>query len=831
MLTTGACCRLRACSQVLLLVGMGMWHERVSGIMTSARSPTVTESGSTWGLPLVLARLAETRRLGWLDLRDREHWDQVALANELALALNRATESKLFNQGLSTESHLERLRLYARELTPFTLAVTGAENSPELVAELLSGLPQGVHLFLDYDEGQGRPSDQPALPPALFKLLEEEAMELAPAQQSRESVLADLARAGGWRPAFMNILKARLGQPLESVPAPSGALRPHSEAELHSPSLVISALMRQKRYEEALELAVQAAPRLVERVLPRAGPEYQRRGQLQRLHLLLSSLDDPWVGLESALEWRLVAGVAVGDYHDLLWEVDEFLEAHQAPDLRARRAALLSPERRTAMAHSALVMSRTPLTLWQAGRMSKDPKSAITLLQESVRLAEDSNSAYDVARNAGSLAEAYLHAGELRQSLHWSDWALSVMDEAEIGDANRRARITNNLAFAGILTGETLGLRRKLEDALHIAGTSAPDVVSSMRLTLAALSVAEGDARTASQQLELGREVASRRQLAGTAHQRAIVLLALNRHAEAAREVEQARAFAAGEHDLVSESGQLGQGMLLALAGDPEALDLLRPLYGNTASWLDVRMTAWLYARLLGEPQAQLPASLVAPFRELAPSGLRILSAPASAFAEIWSELSGSAKELDLKVLGEPEARLAGQRLKLTRRMWEVLLVIALHPRGIGDEQLLDYLVRDSDEFGLSALRSHVSRVRQLVKISDTPYRLEVPYSLDLLQLREAVRAGELRRALKLARGPLLPGSRTAGIEELRADTAALLENAVLHSSDAEAVYSLAEELAADIGLWERSRELLPASDTRRAVANANIQRLRQTYD
>lgn len=809
---------------------MGVWLERVHELLVNSESPTITEQGSTWGLPVVLARLRESRRLGWVDLRERENWNLVAQANELALALNQATETKLFGQGLGISVHLDRLRLYADELTPFVLAVSGADHAQDLVQALLTGLPQGVHLLLDFENGALPSSGLVPIRTEQLRLTRDEALELAPEQLPEDMVLSDLVRADGFRPAFINLLNARLGLPPESMPGPVAPLRGRGAAELHSPSLVIAALVRQKRFEDALELAVQAAPRLVERVLPRAGPEYQRRGQLQRLHLLLSSLDDPWAGLESALEWRLVAGVAVGDYRELLWEIDEFLESNPAPDLRARRSAFLSPERRMAMAHSALLMSRTPLTLWQAGRMSRNPESAITLLQESVRLAEDTGSAYDIVRNAGALAEAYLHAGELRQCLHWSAWALAAMDEAEIGDAGRRARILNNLAFSSILTGETLGLRRKLDNVLQLAGSTEPDVVTTVSLTLASLSLAEDDPDGALRMLETARASSSRRQLAGTSHQRVLVLLAAGRPQDAAREVEQARAFSAGEDELVTDSALLGQGMLLALESDRKALEYLRPVYRESTKPLDLRLTAWLYACLAGEPPSELPAALDAPLADLTASGLKALSAPASAFVQVWQDLSGSAAELTMKVLGEPEARLAGEPLKLTKRMWEVLLVIALHPRGISDEQLLDFLVRDSDGFGLSALRTHVSRVRQLVRITDTPYRLDVTYSLDLLQLREAVRSGELRTAMQLAAGPVLPASRTAGIEELRADTAALLENAVMHSSDAEAVYSLAEELGVDIGLWERSRELLPASDTRRAVANANIQRLRQSF-
>src|SRR5699024_9522036 len=127
--------------------------------------------------------------------------------------------------------------------------------------------------------------------------------------------------------------------------------------------------------------------RLVESLVASAGAEFQRQGRLHRLHVLLSSLEEPWASLEKTLEWRLVAAVAAGDWPSLLDEVDRHLAEWPAPDLRARRAALLPPAQRVASARRALELARTPLTLWQAGRLEPDTETAFALLQESTALA------------------------------------------------------------------------------------------------------------------------------------------------------------------------------------------------------------------------------------------------------------------------------------------------------------------------------------------------------------------------------------------------------------------------------------------------------------
>lgn len=476
------------------------------------------------------------------------------------------------------------------------------------------------------------------------------------------------------------------------------------------------------------------------------------------------------------------------------------------------------------MAAEALRLARTPLTLWQAGRMAPDPESAITLLQEAVRLAEDTGSPFDLARNAGALAAAYLDQGDLKRTLHWAEWALSVLDNNDIADTDRRKRILNLFSFTAMLCGETAGLRSRLEDALTLG--SAPEVNVNIRLTLALLQLADGDAAAAAGLAEQALSGASRQLTAHNVHYRVLIQLASGEQAAAERLVEQAMAFADGEVQLLSSSARLARGMLLALSGDAAALPLLEEVMDAPSNQLDQRLMAFLYTRLLPGLQRPAPAGLRLPLSQLSADGLRLLSAPAERFGVIWQELLGDEAELKLRVLGRAEATWRGEPLKLTRRMWEVLLVIAVHKDGISDEQLHDFLVQDSGLFGLSALRTHVSRVRALLPVTDTPYRLDTSASVDLLELRRAIRSGNLRQALQLARGPLLPGSDAPGIQDLRADATAELEQAVHASEDAEAVYSLAEELGEDLRMWERAHELLPASDARRAVAVARLQRL-----
>lgn len=810
---------------------MSLWLERVTAELSAAPTPLVMCGGVDWGLAFVLSALQESEPLAWIAGTPRERDDPVAQGNSLAAALNVATRTSLFPTGLTPHYHLTTLVHYGRELAPVTIALTAADHAPETVRALLDASLDGLRVIIDFEGVESIPEGCRLYPSRTLELSVAEALDLTPVEIPRAEALTAWRRTSGRRPSYRAWIDETRGQEPELIPGPAGPQRQPEDAVRVAPEVLIAALMRNRRYGEALEVAVQAAPDQVEDLLLHAGPDFQRRGLLARLHLLLTALDEPWARRERTLEWLLVAGVAAGDYRYLLPAVDAHLARQPAPALRARRAALMSPERGLEAARHALSLARTPLTLWQAGRMTTDSATAITLLHESVRLAEEAGDPYDIVRNTGTLAQAYFHAGRFREAAHWSRHALAQMDEAGISDAPRRVRIVNTLAHAGIFTGDTAGLRRRLEDNLRMldGGQSALDAAT--RDALAALHLADGDVLTAQRVLDGCDPNLPRLLKARLAYQHVRVLLCTGETARALDLAVEARAFGVGEDPLISRMADLAEGMALATSGDPTALQRLAPLITSRDLVIEDRLTAFLYSRLLPGALRAPPPDLLPAVAALAPGGLRALSGPEELFAPVWQELQGVSPDLEMRAMGDaPLARFREQELRLTRRMWEVLLSIALHPHGVSDEQLHDFLVGDSGEFGINALRSHVSRVRALVPITEKPYRIEVAYSLDVTTMREQLRAGNVRRALDLALGPILPFSNSPGIEDLRADLDEELRQAVIQAEDADWLFELAERRGNDLELWERTLELLPPTDSRQALARARVERLQLEY-
>jgi hypothetical protein len=114
--------------------------------------------------------------------------------------------------------------------------------------------------------------------------------------------------------------------------------------------------------------------------------------------------------------------------------------------------------------------------------------------------------------------------------------------------------------------------------------------------------------------------------------------------------------------------------------------------------------------------------------------------------------------------------------------------------------------------------------------VSDAPYCFTVPYRADVLEARSLLAAGQVREAVTLLRGRLLPDSEAPGIEEQRLVLEEELRQAALHAADPDALFDLAERLVDDIECWEAAAAALAVGDPRLALARARVRRLEREY-
>ncbi|MDQ2587463.1 GAF domain-containing protein [Saccharothrix yanglingensis] len=179
---------------------------------------------------------------------------------------------------------------------------------------------------------------------------------------------------------------------------------------------------------------------------------------------------------------------------------------------------------------------------------------------------------------------------------------------------------------------------------------------------------------------------------------------------------------------------------------------------------------------------------------------------------------------LVLRFLGSASASLDGRELPLSLRHAELLLALALHPKGLTADQLA---LRVYGERGNpTTVRAELHRLRDRLRgvLPTRPYRLSADVRGDFLAVREALAEGDVATVAAAYRGELLPRSEAPVVREEREDLAAAVRRGVLDRGDAEALWAFGL-VSEDVEVLERLVRLLPRADPRREVAIGRLRR------
>jgi hypothetical protein len=174
----------------------------------------------------------------------------------------------------------------------------------------------------------------------------------------------------------------------------------------------------------------------------------------------------------------------------------------------------------------------------------------------------------------------------------------------------------------------------------------------------------------------------------------------------------------------------------------------------------------------------------------------------------------------ELLVLGRDRAVLVrgGDRIELTPRHSEILVVLCGHPEGLSAEQLALELYGESGK--PVSIRAELSRLRRIVgdRLKANPYRMEPP-------LRTDFAADPPGHGYA---GSLLPASEVEAVRELRDAHDETARAAALEADDVEALAGWLDTPAGaqDIEAVRRLVALLSDSDRRRPAAVSRLQRL-----
>jgi hypothetical protein len=186
---------------------------------------------------------------------------------------------------------------------------------------------------------------------------------------------------------------------------------------------------------------------------------------------------------------------------------------------------------------------------------------------------------------------------------------------------------------------------------------------------------------------------------------------------------------------------------------------------------------------------------------------------------------------LRISALGRPDCLVddGNRTYQLSERHSDILTVLTANPDGVTGEQLaIDVYPDDMRD---STVRAEMSRLRSLLgdqALRSRPYRLRTAVECDWLSVQAKLTQGDIRGAMQLYRGPLLPASQAPGVIEQRDQLHHQLRTALLASGDLNLMVSWTRSRwgADDLPMWQHQARSLPASSPLRPLAIAEARRL-----
>jgi hypothetical protein len=224
------------------------------------------------------------------------------------------------------------------------------------------------------------------------------------------------------------------------------------------------------------------------------------------------------------------------------------------------------------------------------------------------------------------------------------------------------------------------------------------------------------------------------------------------------------------------------------------------PSTGRQLGVLDLS-TTWDRSHPIGLATAEALARLLG--REVRPATVVAVGAR--------DDARSCAGLLELKLLGQPSARLDGARLRLTRRQIEILALLALNPDGLDLAELHARLYGDRP-VSLGTLKAEMSQLRAVLggRLESRPYRIGLDVRCDVTDVLHRLRVGDVAGAVERYGGELLPGSESPALAEFGHFVTVAVRNALLSEPHPAAVQRYLELTPHDLDLLGRTNGRRP---------------------
>ncbi|HPU13030.1 MAG TPA: GAF domain-containing protein [Aeromicrobium sp.] len=201
---------------------------------------------------------------------------------------------------------------------------------------------------------------------------------------------------------------------------------------------------------------------------------------------------------------------------------------------------------------------------------------------------------------------------------------------------------------------------------------------------------------------------------------------------------------------------------------------------------------------------------------------------------------TGVGVKLGVESLGRHESLISlsdgrgrNAKFRLSPRHSEIVLLLASAPRGLSGDELMVLLYEEDP--AAATLRAELKRLRHFLGedlLASRPYRLEANISGDWLEVEGRLAAGDLRGAMRLYRGPLLPRSTGPGIVRLRDGLHESMRAALLSSKEPDLMSTWTRSAWGqdDYEMWLAQRETAAASSPLLSLINGQLARLDRDF-